>query len=52
MGLSICKKICEQLHGSISVKSLLGVGSNFTFTMRAYKSSGEECIETYTDKRS
>ena len=33
VGLSICKQICEQLGGSISVKSEVNVGSTFTFTM-------------------
>ena len=33
VGLFICKKICEQLGGTITVNSILGVGSMFKFTM-------------------
>ena len=42
VGLSICKQICEQLDGSISVSSLVGVGSKFTFRMKAYKATESE----------
>jgi len=34
-GLAICKKLSEQLGGSISAKSTLGVGSTFTFSVNA-----------------
>ena len=34
VGLSICKKICRQLDGDISVKSSTNDGSTFYFTMR------------------
>jgi CheY-like chemotaxis protein len=33
LGLSICKSIIEKMDGKISVKSKLGVGSCFTFTL-------------------
>ena len=33
MGLSICKKICKELGGDITVKSTLGKGSKFRFRM-------------------
>ena len=33
VGLSICKKICEQLGGDISVSSAPNKGSEFRFTM-------------------
>ena len=33
LGLSICKKIAEYHHGSLSVSSRLGIGSNFTLTL-------------------
>ena len=33
LGLSICKKICENLGGSIQVFSTQGYGSEFIFTM-------------------
>ena len=36
IGLSICKNICEQLGGKIKVFSEVGVGTLFTFQMRAY----------------
>ena len=35
VGLSICKKICEQLGGSIEVDSEVGKGSTFTYSMEA-----------------
>ena len=37
VGLSICKKICEQLEGEISVLSKQGLGSKFTFRIKAYE---------------
>ena len=36
MGLSICKKICEQLGGDIKVSSIPQKGSTFTFSMKVY----------------
>ena len=33
LGLAICRRIVEQQGGSITVKSEIGVGSNFTFTL-------------------
>ena len=36
VGLSISRQICQQMHGTIEVQSKLGVGSVFTFTMRAF----------------
>ena len=44
VGLSICKRICEQLQGSITVISHIGVGSKFSFTMRAYKAAESELL--------
>ena len=34
VGLSICKQICEQFGGGISVESEKDIGSTFTFTMQ------------------
>ena len=45
IGLSFCKKICQSLEGDISVQSVLGVGSEFTFTMKVMKVYGQSQIE-------
>lgn len=44
LGLTICKKIADMLEGSISVKSQLGVGSTFTFSipLKTVEISGKE----------
>ena len=34
LGLRICRKICRQLGGEISVNSIYGVGTSFKFTMK------------------
>ena len=39
VGLSICRKICQQFGGSISVESEKDKGSTFTFTMKCYKTT-------------
>ena len=39
LGLSICKKICESLGGSIEVETRLKIGSTFTFTIDVSKIS-------------
>ena len=37
IGLSICKKICEELKGGIKVHSVKGKGSTFTFSMKVFQ---------------
>lgn len=41
LGLSICKRIAEMLEGSLTVKSQIGQGSTFTFTVPLKLSTGE-----------
>ena len=36
LGLSICKHICTDLGGEITVRSVYGVGSSFAFTMKVF----------------
>ena len=37
LGLSICKQICENLGGNITVSSIQGHGSEFVFTNKIEK---------------
>ena len=39
VGLSVCKQICESMHGGITVYSEPGNGSRFTFRMKVFKVS-------------
>ena len=34
IGLSLCKQLCQSLDGTMSVKSAIGKGSTFSFTMK------------------
>lgn len=45
LGLSICKKLCELMGGDIRAHSVVGEGSNFSFTLpyrRAHHARSEE----------
>lgn len=52
-GLAMCKKLAEQLGGSIGVESKPGKGSTFTFSLLAARSSGpeESTSRVSTDER-
>ena len=41
IGLAFCKQVCQSVDGDISVESILGMGSRFTFTM------GMKKVENY-----
>ena len=45
IGLSLCKQICENLGGTIKVKSTLGRGTTFTFTISALQEFGGERLQ-------
>ncbi|WP_119863286.1 PAS domain-containing hybrid sensor histidine kinase/response regulator [Pseudoalteromonas sp. MSK9-3] len=40
LGLAIVKKLCELMHGDVSVSSDVGRGSQFTFAVKLQKSAG------------
>lgn len=44
LGLSICKTIIERLGGEISVNSVVGKGTTFTFTL-PYETTQEQSVE-------
>ena len=49
VGLSICKQICQQFDGDITVSSVPQMGSTFTFTMKVFlatnlKKKGQKTI--------
>ena len=49
LGLAIVKQLVEPQGGSISVKSTIGEGSTFSFTLSFLKTDAEAEIETYPD---
>ena len=40
IGLRFCRQICQSLDGDISVESVQGLGSEFTFWMRVNEANG------------
>ncbi|GEM_PF-545608 len=42
LGLSVCRQLCELMGGSIDVRSTPGVGSVFSFEVRAQTGAGRE----------
>ena len=44
LGLAICKKLCELMNGGISIKSVEGKGSCFTFTVELETSSQSQKV--------
>lgn len=54
IGLSLCKQLCQSLDGDISVKSEIGKGSIFSFTMKVkgldnFKESNDDESEEFLD---
>ena len=49
LGLAIVKQLVEPQGGSIRVKSTIGEGSTFSFTLSFLKTDAEAEIETYPD---
>ena len=46
LGLIICKSLIDMMHGTIDAKSILGKGSEFSFTVRQQIVDARPCIET------
>jgi signal transduction histidine kinase/CheY-like chemotaxis protein len=49
LGLAICKQLCDLMNGSISVRSEIGQGSRFEFTLTMEKSSEEHSDDRMLD---
>lgn len=46
LGLSICKKLCEAMSGSISFKTTYGQGTSFTFCIKDAKNANTPPIDS------
>ena len=51
LGLYVCKRICEQLGGEIWVKSGIGSGAIFSFTMKATEGTKIEPVKELKQER-
>ena len=50
LGLMICKKICEQLGGTISIQSTRGSGTSVKFSMKVFRQRNSQIIKKRAKK--